>query len=97
ARTVDAVADELGVSSASVSTAWILSQGYGIIPIVGARKVAQLQDVLTANELVLEADQLERLDDVSRVSLGFPHEFLNTSGVQDLIKSELRSKLDGRP
>lgn len=97
ARTVDAVADELGVTSASVATAWVLSQGYGMLPIVGARKVAQLRDVLTASDLVLEAEHLERLDEVSRVALGFPHEFLGTAGVQDLIKTESRGKLDGRP
>lgn len=96
AAAVDSVADELGTSSASVSTAWLLSQGYGVIPIVGARKVSQLQDVLVASELVLEAEHLERLDDVSRISLGFPHEFLNAAATQDLIKSEMRSKLDGR-
>ena len=68
-----------------------------MLPIVGARKVAQLRDVLTASDLVLEAEHLERLDEVSRVALGFPHEFLGTAGVQDLIKTESRGKLDGRP
>ena len=48
ARTVDAVADELGVSSAQVATAWTMAQGGSTIPIVGARKVNQIADSLSA-------------------------------------------------
>ena len=37
ARLVDETADELGASSAMVATAWVMAQGYRMIPIVGAR------------------------------------------------------------
>lgn len=97
ARAVDAVADELGVSSAKVATAWVAAQGYGMIPIVGARKVEQLEDTLGAAEVTLSAEQLARLDEVSRVDLGFPGRFLSQPGVMDLVRGEVRTRLDPRP
>lgn len=97
ARTVDAVADELGVSSAKVAIAWVRSKGYGYIPIVGARKVEQIQDTMGATEVTLEASQIERLDAVSAVPLGFPHDFLAADAVLDLVRGECRTRIDGRP
>lgn len=93
ARAVDEVADELGVSSAKVATAWVAAQGYGMIPIVGARRVDQITDTLGASDVELGAAQLEKLDDVSRVKLGFPHEFLRADGVLDLIRTEKRGEI----
>lgn len=97
ARAIDAIADELGTTSAQVAVAWVKAQGYGFIPIVGARKPQQIIDSLGGAELELNAEQLGRLDELSRPSLGFPHDFLNSSGVQDVVKSELRARLVQRP
>jgi len=97
AKTVDAIADELGKSSAQVATAWVMAQGYGVIPIVGARKPEQILDSLGSSDVELSAAQLERLDAVSRPELGFPHDFLAAKGVQDMVKSESRVRLVERP
>jgi aryl-alcohol dehydrogenase-like predicted oxidoreductase len=96
ARSVDAVADELGVKSTQVALAWVRAQGYRFLPIVGARKVEQLTDSLGATETQLSSEQLARLDEVSRIELGFPHDFLASNGVRDLVRGELRTRLDGR-
>ena len=96
ARAVDTVADEIGVSSAQVATAWVKSHGNRYIPIVGARKVSQIEDSLGAARIALSYAQLQRLDEVSRVSLGFPHDFLSADGVRDLVYSEQRSRIDPR-
>ncbi len=97
ARAVDAIADDLGVTSAQVATAWIAAQGYRFIPIVGARKVAQIVDTLGSTAVKLGSEQLARLDDVSRVELGFPHDFLRSDGVRDAVRSKRRDHVDGRP
>lgn len=98
ARAVDTVADELGVSSAQVATAWVASRGYGVIPLVGARKVSQIEDCLKAATVTLGADQLARLDEVSRVDLGFPGHFLTSPGVMDVVYgAQARKHLQGRP
>ena len=47
-----------------------------IVPIVGAKTVAQLQDNLGSLDLTLEPSQLEKLDAASKIDLGFPHDFL---------------------
>lgn len=92
ARTVDAIADAKGVTSAQVATAWVAAQSYACIPIVGARKVAQLTDSLGASDVALTAEELAKLDEVSKVSLGFPHDFLR--GAQDMVRSESRGRID---
>lgn len=100
ARTVDAIADELNVSSTQVATAWIQSRGYRYIPLVGARKVSQILDSLGGSRVTLAPEQLARLDAVSRVSLGFPHDFLASDGVMDVVRSQQRSRIiapPGRP
>jgi aryl-alcohol dehydrogenase-like predicted oxidoreductase len=76
AAEVDRVADELGVSSAQVAITWLRSRGSNIIPIVGARRRAQLEDVLGSLELQLPNEHLEQLDEVSRIDLGFPYTLL---------------------
>ncbi len=97
ARTVDAVADELGVTSTQVATAWVAAQSYLCIPLVGARKVEQIKDTLGASAVKLGKEHLARLDEASRIELGFPHDFLRSDGVRDIIRSKVRDRIDGRP
>ncbi len=74
---VNAVAAERGASSAQVAIAWLRAQQVRgvIVPILGARRREQLEDNLGALELELTADELARLDEASRIELGFPHDF----------------------
>jgi aryl-alcohol dehydrogenase-like predicted oxidoreductase len=70
------VAQELGRTPAQVALNWA-RQGQGVIvPLVGARTLAQLDDNLGCLEFALSPEVKQRLDDVSRIELGFPHEFL---------------------
>jgi len=98
ARVVDEVADELSATSAQVAVAWVMAQGYGMVPIVGARKVEQLTDTLQAGQLHLSAAHLARLDEASRVPRGFPHDFLAGDHVQKVLNGEhVLPRLDKRP
>jgi len=70
------VAEKIGRTPAQVALAWV-RQGPGVIvPLVGARTRAQLDDNLGCLEFELEPEDKARLDEVSRIELGFPHEFL---------------------
>jgi aryl-alcohol dehydrogenase-like predicted oxidoreductase len=93
ARTVDAVADKLGTSSTRVAIAWLRQQPGTVIPIVGARTVAQLDDALGAVTLTLPAEALAELDAVSAVELGFPHQFLQQSYVRKLVGGDTLDRL----
>jgi diketogulonate reductase-like aldo/keto reductase len=57
---------------AQVALAWLRHRTVSVIPIIGARKVSQLQDNLASLDLVLSAEQLKSLDGASRIELGFP-------------------------
>jgi aryl-alcohol dehydrogenase-like predicted oxidoreductase len=71
---VKAVADQVGRSMAQVALAWLRSRPVPVIPIVGARKLSQLEDNLASIDLSFSADQLKTLDEASRVELGFPYD-----------------------
>jgi len=76
ARVVGEVAAELGATPAQLALAWLMSRPGVVIPVVGARQESQLKENLGAVDVKLNRDQLERLDQVSAIELGFPHDFL---------------------
>jgi aryl-alcohol dehydrogenase-like predicted oxidoreductase len=69
---VKAVSEQVERSMAQVALAWLRHQTVPVIPIMGARKVSQLQDNLASLDLELSAEQLKSLDEASRIELGFP-------------------------
>ncbi len=79
------IAGELEVSPSQVSVAWLLHQPGVTAPIIGARTIDQLKDTLGAADVKLSPDHLARLDEVSKIELGFPHEFLNQEFVQKFV------------
>jgi len=56
--------------------------------------VDQLSDNLAALEIKLSAEHLQQLDDVSKIELGFPHEFLQSDGVLDVVFSGAYGLID---
>jgi aryl-alcohol dehydrogenase-like predicted oxidoreductase len=79
AREVDAIADELGASSAQVALAWTMARRASVHPIIGARHLGQLTDNLAATDLHLPDEALVRLDRCSAIELGFPHDFITST------------------
>jgi aryl-alcohol dehydrogenase-like predicted oxidoreductase len=69
---VKSVSEQVGRSMAQVALAWLRHQTVPVIPIIGARKVSQLQDNLASLDLELSAEQLKSLDGASRIDLEFP-------------------------
>ncbi|WP_210505964.1 aldo/keto reductase [Naasia sp. SYSU D00057] len=70
---VVAVGEELGVSAAQVALAYTLGKPGVTSVIAGARTEEQLADNLAAADVVLSAEQVERLDRVSAQPLRYPH------------------------
>jgi aryl-alcohol dehydrogenase-like predicted oxidoreductase len=94
AREVVAVAEELDVSAAQVALAWIRQQEGQFVPIVGATKPGQLADNLASLDLTLAEDHLARLDEISAVDMGFPHEFLASESIENIIFGGLGDRID---
>jgi aryl-alcohol dehydrogenase-like predicted oxidoreductase len=67
-----AVSQQTGRSMPQVALAWLRYRTVPVIPIIGARKVSQLQDNLASLDLELSAEQLKFLDGASRIEPGFP-------------------------
>ncbi len=93
AAEVERVAQEMRRTPAQVALNWIRQRGDNLIPILGARKLSQLQDNLACLEFRLSDAQLQRLNAVSKIDLGFPYEMLARddtrkglfAGIPDLI------------
>jgi aryl-alcohol dehydrogenase-like predicted oxidoreductase len=96
AETVMEIAGELGRTPAQVAINWVRQQGENLIPILGARSVAQMAENLAVLEFELDRDRLERLDQAAPIDLGFPHTFLVDDEVQELIFGRTRELIDSR-
>ena len=92
-RETVAVATELGVSAAVVALAWLRTRPGAVIPIVGARKLAQFEDNLRSLNVVLSTEQQDRLDRVSAISLGFPHDFYANESVRAILHAGMRDRI----
>jgi len=82
---VKAVADGTSHSMAQVALTWLRYRPVPVIPIIGARKLAQVKDNLASSVVSLSTEQLKTLNEVSRIELGFPHEFYTRDMVRGLV------------
>src|SRR5580700_5554341 len=89
-RAVKSVSDEIGRGMAQIALAWLRYRPVPVIPIIGARKLSQLQDNLASFDLTLSASQLKTLDEVSRIELGFPYGMYAKKLVQAIAYGGLR-------
>ncbi|HWQ83317.1 MAG TPA: hypothetical protein VN363_02055, partial [Anaerolineales bacterium] len=62
--------------------------------ILGARHLEQLQDNLGALDLTLTPEQIFKLDSLSPIQLGFPHDFLSGSEVRSLLFGDTHPLID---
>ena len=90
---VKSVSDETGRSMAQVALAWLRNRPVPVIPIIGARKLSQLQDNLASFDLTLSADQLKTLDEASRIELGFPYEMYAKAMPRAICYGGLRDQI----
>ncbi|MFM9923919.1 aldo/keto reductase [Variovorax sp. H27-G14] len=96
ADVVAQIAKEQGRSSAQVALAWLLHRTAPVVmPIIGARTLAQFEDNLGALDVELDASALQRLNAVSAVSLGFPHDFMALPLTQGLVSGGTAARRPG--
>jgi aryl-alcohol dehydrogenase-like predicted oxidoreductase len=96
--TLEEVATEAAAMPAAVAIAWLRGKAAAsattLIPVLGPRTLAQLDDTLAALRLTLSDDQLRRLDKASAVPLGFPHDFLANERNRNRIAGGDPERLD---
>jgi aryl-alcohol dehydrogenase-like predicted oxidoreductase len=71
-REVVAISEEIGCSPAHVAISWVRQQPGPVIPLIAARTEEQFRDNLAAVDVHLSHEHLDRLDALSRPTLGFP-------------------------
>jgi aryl-alcohol dehydrogenase-like predicted oxidoreductase len=85
ANAVKSVAKEIDRTPAQVAINWLFTREGVVSVIPGARKLEQFDDNLAALEFTLDPAHLRRLEAVSAIELGCPHDDLCSGQVRDLI------------
>jgi aryl-alcohol dehydrogenase-like predicted oxidoreductase len=62
---VEAVAAEVGATSAQIALAWLLAQGNDIAPIPGTKRVTRVEENTAADRIELSAEQITRLNNLA--------------------------------
>jgi aryl-alcohol dehydrogenase-like predicted oxidoreductase len=88
------VADRLGVSATQLAINWTRQhKNQSVIPIVGATKITQVEDVLGCLNFEIPADEMNELNEISKVELPFPHKFFNEPGVRDVLYGGMKDTM----
>ncbi len=77
---IEPIAQLKNVSVAQVALAWLLHQPAVTSVIIGAKNTDQLQDNLKAVDVVLNEDELKKLNDISKLTPGYPGWMLERQG-----------------
>ena len=64
-----------------------------VIPIIGARKLSQLQDNLASLDLALSPEQVKALDQASQIDLGFPYHLYAKENVRAIAYGGMREQI----
>ncbi len=78
-------AKALGVTPSQLAIRWTMQRNQIVIPLIGATKLHQMEESLGAVNFTIPAELMQHLDQASAIDLGFPHDFLASDGVRELI------------
>jgi aryl-alcohol dehydrogenase-like predicted oxidoreductase len=92
AGAVQAVAEELGASPSQVALAWAMTASRIVHPIIGVRRLDQLQDNLQALDVRLPDEAVNRLEASTAFEIGFPHDFIRD--MQTFVFGEVVERID---
>ncbi len=96
AQAVSKIAAEVERTPAQVALNWVRQQQGVVIPIIGARKISHIQDNLGCLDFKLTQEQLEKLNALSQIKLGFPYDFLAGEQVRDIVYGGTFDLIDSR-
>jgi aryl-alcohol dehydrogenase-like predicted oxidoreductase len=96
AKEVQAIANEIEKTPSQVALNWIINQKKKgvIIPILGVRTQAQMIDNLGCLEFELDSEHMKRLNEKSKIELGFPYDFISSDVIRNQIYGNLYSSIE---
>jgi aryl-alcohol dehydrogenase-like predicted oxidoreductase len=93
-ETVTQLANEIGRSASQVSLNWLRQREGVVIPIIGARRATQIEDNLKSLDWQLTDEQLAKLDDATKIELGFPLDFLTNDFIKQMVFGGTHASID---
>jgi aryl-alcohol dehydrogenase-like predicted oxidoreductase len=94
AEALASLAREVGCSSAQLALAWMMQRAATrVIPIIGARKLAQLEDNLQAVNIELNATQIAALDELTALTPEYPQSLFVSEFFQTMMYGEVRDRI----
>jgi aryl-alcohol dehydrogenase-like predicted oxidoreductase len=93
-RALRSVAKESGHSPAQIALAWLRHRESPVIPIIGARRLDQLESNTAIVDLKPAAEEIRALDEASQIELGFPHDSLDKPTVKAFTFGGTRDLID---
>jgi aryl-alcohol dehydrogenase-like predicted oxidoreductase len=93
-ETVTTLADEIGRPASQVALNWLRQRRTLVIPIIGARRATQIQNNLKCLDWQLTSEQIAKLDEATKIELGFPHDFLANDFVRQIVFGGTQVSID---
>jgi aryl-alcohol dehydrogenase-like predicted oxidoreductase len=93
-ETVMKLADEIGRPASQVALNWLRQRQALTIPIIRARRAEQIQDNLKCLDWQLTSEQIAKLDEATKIELGFPHDFLINDFVRQMVFGGTQTAID---
>lgn len=83
------MSEKTGVAPAQIAINWVRQRDKNLrcIPLIGARTAQQLAETLGCLDFVLPEKSIRELDAATEIQLGFPHEFLASDNIRELVFS----------
>lgn len=76
------IAKKLNVEPAHVALKWMMQKDFSCIPIVGATSTKQLKQNLQTLDVQIPPEDMQQLDEISKIDLGFPGEFFKEDNMR---------------
>jgi aryl-alcohol dehydrogenase-like predicted oxidoreductase len=90
-----AVAQRLGTTATRVALRWLTQRANPVIPILGARSMAQLDEQLGADTVKLDDAALAELDAVGRHAAAYPQSLLDAPRGRAMLHGEAMPRVAG--
>jgi aryl-alcohol dehydrogenase-like predicted oxidoreductase len=87
-------ARDVGCSPAQLALAWMMQRSAPrVIPIIGARKLSQLEDNLQAVDIQLSTTQIASIDELTALNQEYPQALFASEFFQTMMYGEVRERI----
>ncbi|MBT8444050.1 MAG: aldo/keto reductase, partial [Gammaproteobacteria bacterium] len=95
AEAVSAMAADIGCSTAQLALAWMMRRtSTCVVPVIGARNLAQLQDNLKSVDVTIGAETVSALDGLTELAPEYPHTLYASEFFQTMMYGEVGPSIE---